>query len=742
MKARDFIMPLLLISLVLGANKLFSQTPQGFNYQAIVRDGSGSPIANKSIGIKITLQNALQVAYYTETQTATSNGQGVISVNIGSGTQVGGSQFTSIPWKNGEIFIKIEIDPNGGASYISMGTPSKLMSVPYALFADNTKEVVSLPNATDDDPIFVVRNKAGQIVFAVYQTGVRVFVEDSPIVKGAKGGFAIGGLTNQAKTGSAEYMRITSDSARIYINETTTKGAKGGFAIGGLTNQAKTVVARDLMYVAPDSTRIYVNETVTKGAKGGFAIGGLTNQAKDNASQFLSLTPENYLIGKDAGKNITTGKYNSFIGYQSGYNNKEGYKNYFIGYSSGYNNLSGVSNIYVGDSTGFSNTTGKFNIFMGNQSGFTNTTGGYNIFLGFHAGYTNNSNYNIFMGYESGKLNTIGQNNTFLGYQAGYKHVKNSSNIFIGNSSGYSDSTGNYNIFLGYKAGYANKTGQFNVIIGNDAGGSAINHFSCVYIGNTAGKYRTDSGSGNVFIGNTSGQYGSGNYNTCLGSDAGSTVVGSQNTCIGQAAGKATTGSNNLFLGYAAGSFLGTISDRVILGNSSISSFYCQGAYAATTASAANLYVNSSGQIMRSTSSLRYKKDISDLKINSSLIYKLHPVSYTSVIDNLPYFGLVAEEVAEIIPELTEYAVEKQVIPGSSSDKLIPDAVKYPVLSVLLLNEMQKHEKEIVDLTSTIEKLNIENAILKDQVKKLNDLQSNFDTLQTELEQIKAMLKK
>ena len=149
-------------------------------------------------------------------------------------------------------------------------------------------EVVSDPNLIEETPIFSVKNKLGQTVFAVYQSGVRVYVEDAAI-KGAKGGFAIGGITNQTKQ-EVEYFRITPDSARIYINQTPTgtKGAKGGFAIGGITNQTKGVVSQNLFFIAPDSARIYIKDEVgVKGAKGGFAIGGITNQTKSTTNNYL-----------------------------------------------------------------------------------------------------------------------------------------------------------------------------------------------------------------------------------------------------------------------------------------------------------------------------------------------------------------------------------------------------------------------------------------------------------------------
>jgi hypothetical protein len=147
------------------------------------------------------------------------------------------------------------------------------------------------PGADPDAPIFEVRNKEGQVVLGVYNEGVRVYVANpsGSQVKGTRAGFAVGGLTNQAK-GEVEYFRITPDSARIYVNETSSgKGTRGGFAVGGLTNQAKETTARDLLYIAPEEARIYVKDTVPaeKGTRGGFAVGGLTNQAKGVTNNYL-----------------------------------------------------------------------------------------------------------------------------------------------------------------------------------------------------------------------------------------------------------------------------------------------------------------------------------------------------------------------------------------------------------------------------------------------------------------------
>jgi len=285
---------LLFLLLMLVSALAMAQAPKGFSYQAVIRNSNGQPIANQSVKVHILLTDKqATITYYEEQHTTlTTNVQGVANLIIGEGTLKQGA-LDAVPWQSGEVYIKVEVDPTGTSGYQAMGQPSKLYSVPYALFAENAKEVVSQPTALDDDPIFVVKNKAGQIVFAVYQTGVRVFVEDSPTIKGARGGFAVGGLSQTKAGNTTEYFRITPDSARIYTNKTNSKGARGGFAVGGLS-QTK-IAAEDYLQITPDSARIYINNSMTKGARGGFAVGGLS-QTKVGKTSFFNIETNNTSI--------------------------------------------------------------------------------------------------------------------------------------------------------------------------------------------------------------------------------------------------------------------------------------------------------------------------------------------------------------------------------------------------------------------------------------------------------------
>ena len=124
----------ILANLLIGT-LTFAQAPEKMSYQAVVRNTTNNLVTNQAVGMKISILqgSATGTAVYVETQTPTSNANGLVSLEIGSGAVVSGNMAT-IDWSNGPYFIKTETDPTGGSSYTITGT-SQLLSTPYALYA-------------------------------------------------------------------------------------------------------------------------------------------------------------------------------------------------------------------------------------------------------------------------------------------------------------------------------------------------------------------------------------------------------------------------------------------------------------------------------------------------------------------------------------------------------------------------------------------------------------------------------
>jgi len=126
----------LLTALVLTVS-VWAQSPQKMSYQAVMRNSSEALITSTAIGMRISIiqGSASGIPVYVETQSTTTNINGLASIKIGDGMAETGT-FAAIDWANGPYFIKTETDPAGGTDYTIAGT-SELMSVPYALFSAN-----------------------------------------------------------------------------------------------------------------------------------------------------------------------------------------------------------------------------------------------------------------------------------------------------------------------------------------------------------------------------------------------------------------------------------------------------------------------------------------------------------------------------------------------------------------------------------------------------------------------------
>jgi len=128
---------IILCAVILITASVFAQAPQKMSYQAVIRNSSNALVTNMAVGMRISIlqTSATGTAVYVETQTPTTNANGLATLEIGGGTVVSGN-FVKINWANGPYFIKTETDPTGGTSYTITGT-SQLLSVPYALYAAN-----------------------------------------------------------------------------------------------------------------------------------------------------------------------------------------------------------------------------------------------------------------------------------------------------------------------------------------------------------------------------------------------------------------------------------------------------------------------------------------------------------------------------------------------------------------------------------------------------------------------------
>ena len=161
----------ILVSIAIGTfltASVFAQSPEKMSYQSVIRNAGNNLVVNAQIGMQISILQGTEsgASVYTETQTPTTNANGLVNIQIGSGAVKSGT-FATIDWANGPYFIKTEADPTGGTTYTITGT-SQLLSVPYAMHATTAK---SLVGSDGGSARYIGELYGGGVIFWLDKTG-------------------------------------------------------------------------------------------------------------------------------------------------------------------------------------------------------------------------------------------------------------------------------------------------------------------------------------------------------------------------------------------------------------------------------------------------------------------------------------------------------------------------------------------------------------------------------------------
>ena len=259
-----------------------------FAYQAVIRNAKGELVTNQEISMRFSLVYDGNVVY-SETHKTTTNQYGNVQVNVGEGTRTSESgKFADVPWSSMKVMMKIEADPKGGSNYIDLGT-IQLQPAPYAMYAPAAGAVNAIQAGepkSDGDALFEVKDKNGNVVFAVYRDGVRVFVDDADSTKAMATGFAVAGRRAAKEGEEADIFSVTAEGTQVFVSEEDTAGGKPmatGFAVAG--RRAAKDMNADLFSVNSTGTQIYINNDVEAGKPmaTGFAVAG-RRAAKDDTT--------------------------------------------------------------------------------------------------------------------------------------------------------------------------------------------------------------------------------------------------------------------------------------------------------------------------------------------------------------------------------------------------------------------------------------------------------------------------
>jgi trimeric autotransporter adhesin len=440
---------------------------------------------------------------------------------------------------------------------------------------------------------------------------------------------------------------------------------------------------------------------------------GTTNLAVDVVGYYApDIGNSNTAIGSSALQSNTTGSNNTANGYGALLSNTTGSFNTANGYGALISNTIGEENTAIGGGALLKNTTGKENTAIGSSALFSNTTGKENTAIGSSALFSN----------------TTGDNNTAIGLSALFSNTTGSFNSANGSNALFSNTTGSSNTAIGSSALLNNTTGS-----GNSANG--INALAS----NTTGFNNTANGI-NALQSNTTGSFNSANGLSALASN----TTGSSNLALGNSAGSnLTTGSNNVDI---ANSGVTQDSGVIRIGTSGTQTrTFIAGISGVTASGGVQVFINANGQLGTRTSSRRFKRDINNLGSLSERLLKLRPVSFrykqaTEQGKHPLQYGLIAEEVAKVFPELVQYDKEGK-----------PFTVYYHLLTPLMLSELQhehaKNQQQQAELASEKAQLASQKAQLaslrskeEEQQAKLSSLQSKDQAQHAEIIQLRQQL--
>ena len=516
----------------------FGQAPEGFKYQAVVRDAGNVILNNQAVGIRMTiLQGAIGgTTVYSETFSTTTNAYGIVNLEIGNGTLAAGN-FTSIDWANGPFFMETAVDVTGGINYSVMGT-SQLMSVPYALYAKTSGSSTPGPQGPQG-----IQGPAGNDG-AIGVTGATG--PQGPAGAngndGAQGPQGIQGLAgNDGATGPQGIQGVAgNDGAQGLQGPAGIDGINGANGIGIASTTDNGDGTFTLNYTdgtsfttsnltgptgltGPAGSQGLQGAAGADGAQGPQGIQGPAGSAGANGNGILSTTDNgngtftfNYTDGSSfTTSNLTgpTGATGS-VGSVTAISASPNANGAFI--SSGDLTLTPADASNGGVVTTSAQTFAGSKTFLsdlnvngatfGNGGGsiFSNTAAGENALLSNTTGGSNTAiGLNALLNNTEGSVNTATGLNTLLSNTTGSANTANGLNALLNNTTGGSNTATGLNALLNNTEGSANTATGLNALSSNTTGGSntaiGLNALST----NTEGSANTALGFGaNVASGN------------------------------------------------------------------------------------------------------------------------------------------------------------------------------------------------------------------------------------------------
>ncbi|MGH9948331.1 MAG: tail fiber domain-containing protein [Pyrinomonadaceae bacterium] len=735
---------LITLFITLGPIEVFPQTTE-FSYQGSLNNGGSTTNGNFDFEFRLygsasggTLEGTNQ-----RPNIAVTNGIFSAMLDFGAGAFPGADRYL-------EILVK----PAGGGSFTTLAPRQRIGRTPYAISSGSA-----------DQAAFALNSQNAQSALNAQTAATATNATNATNAATAQNALQLGGVaanqyvqTNDARL-SDERNPLPNNIN--YIQNRTTQQSATNFNISGNGTVGGTLsgnIVSAAMHYNIGSQRVLSSNAGSSNIFAGANAGAATTGSG------------NSFFGVSAGAFNTTGASNSFFGSSAGLSNTTGLGNSFFGVSAGRLNTAGNNNSFFGISSG-NETTGSANSFFGRQSRRFNTSGVSNSYFGESAGSNNTTgNFNTFFGKDAGEANTTGSNNTIIGFNAnvGADNLTNASaigsrafaelnnSLVLGSVNGKNGSTSDTNVGIGTTTPNTPLDIETQIIPTDIRADLRLTNFGRFSYISSRSSRGTRSGPTAITSDDILLLIGADGYN---GSSFTNSAVASIYFVPTENWNPSGNGAAISFITTANGSTTPstrmTINQdgRVGIGAGIVNSSPAQLLDVAGTIRVGPNSVNfgciedRDGTVIAGacSSDLRFKKDITSFGSILDNFAKLRPVNFFWRTDEFPdkrfgkseSFGLIAQEVEEIFPELV--ATDEQGF------KLV-NYSKLPLYTIQAVNQLKAEndtlmrrslgQAELLILQQKqIEELNHKTAVLQGQISRQTEtnriLESHLFALQT-----------
>jgi hypothetical protein len=405
---------LFLAVFIYSISNILAQAPMGFNYQGVALSNSGTPISSKKISLRISLIESQQLGAvtYQEAHGVNTDAYGQFSIIIGNGQAVSG-KMADVQWNKFPYYLKVELDLDGGTSYVFVGT-SQLLSVPYALYANNAgaasigvdsikNELATIKLSQKGDSI-ILSNNRGSVYVPKVDSLSKILSQISSIKAGTIKSIkdSITKLPNGIAIG---FNALNNFDSTAFNSSNIAIGQSAGVA---LTKQTSGISNSDNILIGQNAASSINGTIANTGAYQNIIIGNGAGQSTN------ALASQNVVIGHEAAKNS-----NGTIGTKTSVFN---------------------SNVAIGTRALRSAIISQSNVSIGADNLSASTQVNRNTMIGSNIANKYNGDDNVVIGAEMlNDTNSNGSKNVIIGSIVA-KNIRGSKNIIIGYKAAY-DST-------------------------------------------------------------------------------------------------------------------------------------------------------------------------------------------------------------------------------------------------------------------------------------------------------------